>query len=100
MKTSTKVAIGAGAAVAVGVAAPVAVTVGICALGFGAGGIAAGSWAAGFMASYGGSVAVGSACAIMQSIGDFFSPDAHCRVLPFLSSLDRWSVPALQLFGV
>lgn len=27
-------------------------------------------------------------------------PDAHRCVLPFLSSLDRWSVPALQLFGV
>ncbi|KAG0274351.1 hypothetical protein BGZ96_004371 [Linnemannia gamsii] len=41
----------------------------IGALGFGPGGIVAGSAATGIMSSYGGSVAAGSLCAIGQSIG-------------------------------
>ncbi|KAF8948200.1 hypothetical protein BGZ47_006000 [Haplosporangium gracile] len=36
---------------------------------FTTGGVVARSWAASFMATYGGSVAVGSACATLQSIG-------------------------------
>ncbi|KAI8596688.1 hypothetical protein EDD21DRAFT_239412 [Dissophora ornata] len=38
-------------------------------LGYSAAGIAAGSWAASFMASYGGTVVVGSICVVLQSIG-------------------------------
>ncbi|KAI8600255.1 hypothetical protein EDD21DRAFT_377662 [Dissophora ornata] len=38
-------------------------------IGFGPTGIVAGSLAASFMASYGGTVVVGSICAILQSIG-------------------------------
>ena len=38
-------------------------------VGFTAAGITAGSTAAAFMSSYGGSVAAGSACAVLQSIG-------------------------------
>ena len=38
-------------------------------IGFAAGGIAKGSMAASFMASYGGAVTAGSACATMQSVG-------------------------------
>ncbi|KAL2628934.1 hypothetical protein R1flu_013620 [Riccia fluitans] len=62
----------AGATIVTGVAlaaSPVAVPAVVACLGFGAAGIAVGSWAAGFMASYGGSVAAGSICAILQSIG-------------------------------
>ncbi|KAJ8317905.1 hypothetical protein KUTeg_002996 [Tegillarca granosa] len=51
------------------VLAPIAVPVAVGALGFGAGGIVAGTPAAAIMASYGGAVTAGSACAIMQSIG-------------------------------
>ncbi|KAL3687016.1 hypothetical protein R1sor_013325 [Riccia sorocarpa] len=50
-------------------AAPVVVPAVVTGLGFTSGGIAAGSWAASFMASYGGAVGAGSACAVMQSIG-------------------------------
>ena len=42
-----------GATATAAVAAPVAVSTGVGLLGFGTGGITAGSWAAGFMASYG-----------------------------------------------
>lgn len=38
-------------------------------LGFTCAGIAAGSWAAGHMASYGGVVSAGSTCAILQTRG-------------------------------
>lgn len=41
----------------------------VTAFGFGSAGIAAGSPAAAFMASYGGAVPAGSACAVLQSIG-------------------------------
>lgn len=59
-----------GAAVVVGaIALPVAIPVVIGAAGFGAGGIVAGSWAASLMASYGGTVVAGSACAVLQSVG-------------------------------
>ncbi|KAJ3004763.1 hypothetical protein HKX48_001047 [Thoreauomyces humboldtii] len=51
------------------VAVPVAVTLAVPALGFGAAGIAAGSWAAGFMGGYGGAVGAGSLCAFLQSAG-------------------------------
>ncbi|KAK3808041.1 MAG: hypothetical protein JOS17DRAFT_553652 [Linnemannia elongata] len=51
------------------IAVPVAIPLVVGAVGFGAGGIVAGSWAASFMATYGGTVAVGSACATLQSIG-------------------------------
>jgi len=56
--------VGAGA-----IAAPFLVTAGIGALGFTAAGITAGSTAAGIMSAYGGTVASGSICAVMQSIG-------------------------------
>lgn len=62
-----KTALAAGIAGAV--LGPVAVVGAITWAGFTASGIVAGSWAAGFMASYGGAVASGSACAVMQSIG-------------------------------
>lgn len=58
-----------GGAVVVAVAVPLAIPAIVGFLGFGATGIAAGSTAAGIMASYGGAVTAGSACAIMQSIG-------------------------------
>lgn len=51
------------------VAAPVAIPCFVGVLGFGSAGIIAGSWAAQFMASYGGAVTVGSICALLQSIG-------------------------------
>ena len=51
------------------IAAPFLVTAGIGALGFTAAGITAGSTAAGIMSAYGGTVASGSICAVMQSIG-------------------------------
>ncbi|KAJ3179243.1 hypothetical protein HDU85_004932 [Gaertneriomyces sp. JEL0708] len=51
------------------VCAPPLAAAAVTSIGFGAGGIVAGSWAAGFMASYGGTMAAGSACAVMQSIG-------------------------------
>ncbi|BBN07639.1 hypothetical protein Mp_4g05250 [Marchantia polymorpha subsp. ruderalis] len=51
------------------VAAPVVVPAVVTSLGFTSAGIAGGSWAAGFMASYGGLVGAGSTCAILQSIG-------------------------------
>ncbi|KAG6556774.1 hypothetical protein Mapa_001720 [Marchantia paleacea] len=50
-------------------AAPIAVPAVVAALGFTSAGIAAGSAAAGFMASYGGAVSAGSVCAVLQSIG-------------------------------
>ncbi|KAK3825386.1 MAG: hypothetical protein J3Q66DRAFT_327643 [Benniella sp.] len=57
-------------AVAGGAALAPAIVTGIVgALGFQAGGIVAGSAAAGIMASQGGAVAAGSACAVLQSIG-------------------------------
>ncbi|KAJ3159205.1 hypothetical protein HDU86_001808 [Geranomyces michiganensis] len=51
------------------VAAPLAFTATIGMAGFGTGGILAGSPAAAFMATYGGSVGAGSLCAGLQSIG-------------------------------
>lgn len=57
-------------ALAVGVAVgAVLPTVAVAAMGFGSGGIAAGSVASSIMASYGGEVAAGSACALLQSAG-------------------------------
>jgi hypothetical protein len=50
-------------------ATPVALMGAVGALGFTASGIAAGSWGAGLMASYGGAVASGSLCSVLQSIG-------------------------------
>ncbi|KAL2628939.1 hypothetical protein R1flu_013625 [Riccia fluitans] len=50
-------------------ATPLAVPAVVSSLGFGPAGITEGSWAASFMASYGGTVAGGSFCATMQSIG-------------------------------
>ncbi|KAJ8318541.1 hypothetical protein KUTeg_003632 [Tegillarca granosa] len=54
---------------ATAVVAPVTVPAALGVLGFTSAGIAAGSFTASFMASYGGAVASGSACAIAQSIG-------------------------------
>lgn len=51
------------------IVAPLAVTGIVGALGFQAGGIVAGSAAAGIMASSGGAVAAGSICAVLQSVG-------------------------------
>jgi len=56
-----------GAAIGIGVVAVAAAIV--SALGFGPGGIVAGSAAAGIMSSYGGFVSAGSLCAVFQSIG-------------------------------
>jgi len=67
--TSNRFAYAAGAAGVCLIAAPLVIPAAVSAVGFGSGGIAAGSWAAGFMASYGGIVEAGSICAIMQSIG-------------------------------
>jgi len=58
----------ASASVVGGVLAPVATVAGIQAIGFGAGGVIAGSTAAGMM-STAGSVAAGSSVAVLQSIG-------------------------------
>ena len=58
-ETVRKVAIGVGVGAAVGVAAPVAVLGGLALTGFGAGGVVAGSVAAGIQSSIG-SVAAGS----------------------------------------
>jgi Interferon-induced 6-16 family len=49
--------------------APVIVTAAVGAVGFTAGGIAANSAASSLMASYGGAVGAGTACATLQSIG-------------------------------
>ncbi|KAG0000492.1 hypothetical protein BGZ65_004318 [Modicella reniformis] len=51
------------------VAAPIAITGIIALVGFGAAGVAVGTPAAALMASYGGAVGAGSACAVLQSIG-------------------------------
>src|SRR5690242_12797635 len=56
-----------GALLGLGVVAVVGAVVG--ALGFGSGGIMAGSVAASIMSSYSGFVTAGSLCAILQSIG-------------------------------
>ncbi|KAF9536158.1 hypothetical protein EC957_012345 [Mortierella hygrophila] len=56
-----------GALLALGVVAAVGAVVG--SLGFGPGGILAGTAAASIMSSYGGFVTAGSLCAIAQSIG-------------------------------
>ncbi len=61
-------AVGVGSAV-VGVATPLVAGAVVSSAGFGTGGVLAGTWAAGFMASYGGVVSAGSACALFQSIG-------------------------------
>ncbi|KAL2628938.1 hypothetical protein R1flu_013624 [Riccia fluitans] len=61
-----------GGAIVTGVAllaTPLVVPAVVSSLGFGPAGIAGGSWAASFMASYGGTVGAGSACAALQSIG-------------------------------
>jgi hypothetical protein len=63
-----------GALLALGVVAAVGAIVG--ALGFGPGGILAGTAAAGIMSSYGGFVTAGSLCAIAQSIGAIGIPSA------------------------
>ncbi|KNC84704.1 hypothetical protein SARC_03079 [Sphaeroforma arctica JP610] len=60
----------AQAGVVVGaVVAPIVAVASVSALGFGAGGIVAGSPAAGIMAYSGGAVASGSTCAVLQSVG-------------------------------
>ncbi|KAF9988524.1 hypothetical protein BGZ65_000594 [Modicella reniformis] len=64
-----KYALGVGALVGGVLAGPLIVTGAIAGLGFGAGGILAGTPAAAIMASYGGTVASGSLCAVLQSIG-------------------------------
>ncbi|KAG6556773.1 hypothetical protein Mapa_001719 [Marchantia paleacea] len=64
--------IATGVAVTTGLtlfAAPIAVPALAASLGFQSTGVAVGSWAAGYMASYGGVVSAGSTCAILQSIG-------------------------------
>ena len=48
---------------------PLLTAVSIAAIGFGMGGISAGSFAAALMSSYGGNVTAGSLCAFLQSIG-------------------------------
>ncbi|KAJ3126561.1 hypothetical protein HK098_007390 [Nowakowskiella sp. JEL0407] len=55
--------------VASAVAAPIIATGAVAAIGFGEGGIVAGSLAAQIMSLYGGSVPAGSLCAILQSMG-------------------------------
>jgi hypothetical protein len=62
-------AIVTGSTVVSAVSTPVLVSSTVSMLGFGSGGISAGTWAAGFMSSYGGVVGTGSTCAILQSIG-------------------------------
>jgi hypothetical protein len=59
----------AATAVVGGCAAPVVATGVISTLGFGTSGIVAGSWGAGFMATYAGLVPAGSLCAFLQSAG-------------------------------
>eukprot|EP00249_Psilotum_nudum_P010360 c22492_g1_i1 orf=170-1081(+) len=59
----------AAAAVAGAVATPLAVPLVVQGLGFTSAGIAASTWAAGFMSSYSGVVATNSACAVLQSVG-------------------------------
>ncbi|KAJ8305865.1 hypothetical protein KUTeg_016410 [Tegillarca granosa] len=61
----TKAIWATGGAVGITIAAPFVVG----AIGFGATGITAGSWATTIMASYGGAVTKGSVCAILQSVG-------------------------------
>lgn len=63
------IAVGTGVVAGGAVLAPLVVTGVVGALGFGAGGIVGGTAASGIMASYGGTVAAGSACAVLQSIG-------------------------------
>ncbi|GJJ74200.1 hypothetical protein EMPS_06558 [Entomortierella parvispora] len=57
------------AGVAGAVAAPILVTGVVSMAGFSSPGIVSGSLGSGYMASYGGAVAAGSSCAILQSIG-------------------------------
>ncbi|RUS33375.1 hypothetical protein BC938DRAFT_471974 [Jimgerdemannia flammicorona] len=65
LKIAIPVAVGVVCLIAVPYVAPLLVTF----LGFGAGGIVAGTAAASFMSSYGGAVAAGGVIAILQSIG-------------------------------
>ncbi|EFP89145.2 hypothetical protein PGT21_016102 [Puccinia graminis f. sp. tritici] len=65
---SDRIIAGSGAVLGA-VASPFLTQASIAAAGFGAQGIVAGTPAAALMASYGGSVGSGSACAILQSIG-------------------------------
>lgn len=66
---------------------PFAIKAIVVALGFGAAGITAGSWAAGFMASYGGFVWAGSLCAILQSIGAVGLPFVLAVLASFFGGL-------------
>ncbi|RUP49673.1 hypothetical protein BC936DRAFT_141838 [Jimgerdemannia flammicorona] len=65
LKIAIPVAVGVVCLIAAPYVAPLLVTF----LGFGAGGIVAGTAAASFMSSYGGAVAAGGVIAILQSIG-------------------------------
>jgi hypothetical protein len=62
-------AVGQGLMLGSAILAPIAAGATIAGLGFQAGGIAAGSAASAFMATYGGSVSAGSLCALLQSAG-------------------------------
>jgi hypothetical protein len=68
--TITIVAIAIIALIILGICMPPLIIGFIHLLGFGVGGIVRGSYAAVFMASYAGKVAVDSACAILQSAGE------------------------------
>lgn len=63
------IAVGTAVVAGAAISLPVVIPLAVGAAGFGAGGIVAGSWAASFMATYGGAVGVGSACATLQSVG-------------------------------
>lgn len=69
MGLKTAVLVGGATVAVAAVCAPVLLPVAVQAVGFGAGGIMGGSTAASIMSLYGGNVAVGSACAVLQSIG-------------------------------
>jgi Interferon-induced 6-16 family len=65
-------------------AAPLCAGAALTAAGFKSAGIAAGSWAAALMASYGGAVPAGSLCALLQSAGAAGLPAAATAVLSAL----------------
>ncbi|KAG0367610.1 hypothetical protein BC939DRAFT_503316 [Gamsiella multidivaricata] len=67
--STTEIIVTGALAVIVAAASPIIAASVVGAVGFGAGGIVAGTPAAAIMATYGGTVGVGSACAVLQSVG-------------------------------
>ena len=70
----------------------------IQALGFGVGGIAAGSYAASYMSTYGGFAAAGSICAVLQSAGSVWLSIAMANSLFVAGASLATAVTEIVLF--